>query len=57
MTAMNFLWAIIAYLIIGAVLVWGILAAVGGHYWVLVAGFLAYVIAFGKIGCLPKKSH
>jgi len=54
---MNFLLAIIAYLVIGAVLVWGILAAVGGNYWVIIAGFLAYVIVFGKVGCLPKKSH
>jgi len=23
----------------------------------LVIGFIAYVVAFGKIGCLPKKSH
>jgi hypothetical protein len=53
---MNFLLAIVAYLVIGAVLVWGILAAVGGNFWVLIAGFLAYLIAFGK-SCLPKKAH
>jgi hypothetical protein len=54
---MNFLWAVVAYLVIAAVLGWGILLAVKGSPWLLVAGFVAYVIAFGKIGCLPKKTH
>jgi hypothetical protein len=49
--------AILAYLIIGLVLGWGILAAVKGNVWVLAIALLAYVIAFGWIGCLPKKSH
>jgi hypothetical protein len=55
--AMNFLLAVVAYLVIGAVLGLGILLAVKGSPWLLVIGFLAYVIAFGRIGCLPKKSH
>ena len=38
-------------------LIWGILAAMKGNLWVLIVGFIAYVVAFGKIGCLPKKSH
>jgi hypothetical protein len=54
---MNFLWAVVAYLVIAAVLGWGILLAVKGSPWLLVAGFVVYVIAFGKIGCLPKKTH
>jgi hypothetical protein len=54
---MKFALAILAYLIIGLVLGWGILSAVKGNIWVLVIAFLAYVVAFGKIGCLPKKSH
>ena len=49
--------AIVAYLIIGLVLGWGILAAVRGNFWILAAGFLAYAITFGAMGCLPKKSH
>jgi hypothetical protein len=28
-----------------------------GNPWLLVISFIAYVVAFGKIGCLPKKSH
>jgi len=55
--AMKLLWAIIAYLFIGIVLGWGILAGMKGNWWILAAGALAYVIVFGRVGCLPKKSH
>ena len=55
---MKFFWAIMAYLLIGAVLGWGILLAAKGNLWVLIIGFITYVVAFGKLGCLPaKKSH
>ena len=54
---MKFLLGIVAYLVIGLVLGLGMLEAVKGKPWLLLIGFLAYVIAFGKIGCLPKKSH
>jgi len=54
---MKFFLAIVAYLVIGLVLGWGILLAVKGSFWLLVVGFIAYVVAFGRIGCLPKKSH
>jgi len=54
---MKFALSILAYLVIGVVLGWGILSAVKGNFWVLAIGFLAYLIAFGRIGCLPKKSH
>ena len=54
---MKFVLAIVAYLLIAAVLGWGILLAVKGSPWLLLVGFVAYVVAFGKIGCLPKKSH
>jgi hypothetical protein len=54
---MKLLWAILAYLVIGLILGFGIIAAVKGKPWLLVIGFTAYVVAFGKIGCLPKKSH
>jgi len=53
---MKFLMAIIAYLIISFVLGWGILLAMKGNVWLLIVGFLAYAVAFAKIGCLPK-SH
>jgi hypothetical protein len=54
---MNFLLSIVAYLVIGAVLGWGILLAAHGNAWLLVVGFLVYAVAFAKIGCLPKQGH
>jgi hypothetical protein len=54
---MKFLLAIIAYLVMSLILGWGILLAVKGDPWLLIVGFLAYAVAFAKIGCLPKKTH
>jgi len=54
---MKFFFGIVAYLVIGLVLGAGMLQAVKGNFWLLIIGFLAYSIAFAKIGCLPKKSH
>lgn len=54
---MKLLLAILAYLVIAAVLSWGILLAVKGDPWLLIVGVLAYGVAFAKLGCLPKKSH
>lgn len=54
---MNFLLAVVAYLIIGLVLGIGMVLVMKGSPWLLIAGLIAYVVAFGKIGCLPKKSH
>ncbi len=49
--------AIVVYLVIGLALAWGILLAVRNNPWLLIVAFLAYAIAFARIGCLPKKSH
>ena len=54
---MKFLLAIVAYLIISLLLGWGILLTFKGDPWLLIVGFLAYCVAFGKLGCLPGKSH
>ena len=54
---MKFLLVIFAYLLIALVLGWGILLTVRGQPWLLIVGFLAYVAAFAKLGCLPKKPH
>jgi hypothetical protein len=55
---MKFIGAVLAYLGIAFVLGWGILLAVKGNFWLLGIAFLTYVVAFGKIGCLPgNKSH
>jgi hypothetical protein len=53
---MKFMWATFAYLVIGLVLGWGILLTVKGEPWLLIVGFLAYAVAFAKLGCLPKNS-
>jgi hypothetical protein len=53
---MKLLLAIVAYLVIGLVLGWGILLTVKGEPWLLIVGFLAYAAIFAKVGCLPKKS-
>jgi len=49
--------AILAYVILGLILGWGMLLAAKGSWWFLIAGFLAYAVLFGKIGCLPKSHH
>ena len=49
---MKFAFAILAYLLIGAVLGWGILLAVAGKPWLLIVSLLVYLVAFAKIGCL-----
>ncbi|MGO9200208.1 MAG: hypothetical protein ACLQM8_06655 [Limisphaerales bacterium] len=54
---MKLVLAILAYLMIGVVLGWGILLTVKGHPWLLIAGLLAYGVAFAKLGCLPKQSR
>jgi hypothetical protein len=54
---MKLLLAILAHLAIGFILVWGILLMVKGNPWPLIVGFLACLLAFARIGCLPTKSH
>ena len=54
---MKFLLAILAYLMISFLLGWGILLVFKGNPWLLIIGFLAYAVAFSKLGCLPGKSH
>ncbi len=48
---MKLILAIFVYLLIGAVLSWGILLAMHGKPWLLIGSLIAYVVAFGKIGC------
>ena len=54
---MKFLLAIMAHLVMGLLLGWGILLTIKGQPWLLVVGLLAYGAAFAKLGCLPKQSH
>jgi hypothetical protein len=46
--------AVLVYLIIGAILGAGILLTMSGKPWLLVIALIAFVVAFGKLGC---KSH
>lgn len=57
MSAMKLALAILVYLIIALILGAGILLTVAGKPWFLIIGFLAFIVAFGRIGCLPKKPH
>ena len=54
---MKFVMALVAYLLMGLVLGWGVLLAAKGSFWLLVVAFLAFAVAFAKLGCLPGKSH
>ena len=54
---MKLFWAIFAYLVIGFVLCLGMYIGMAkGSWWFLIAGLVAYIVSFAKIGCLPKKS-
>ncbi len=54
---MKFLMSVFVYLVIALVLGWGMLLAAHGNPWLLLVSFLAYALAFAKIGCLPGKPH
>ncbi len=55
---MKLILAILAYLVIAFVLGAGIFVMVTkGSWWLLIVALLAYIIAFAKLGCLPKQSH
>ena len=57
MTSMKLFSAVLVYLIMGLILGWGMLLAVKGSWWFLVAGILSYIIVVAKFGCLPKSHH
>ena len=48
---MKLLYAFAVWIGMGVVLGIGILAAVKGSPWLLIAGLIGFVIAVGKIGC------
>ena len=55
---MSFYGPIFVYLMMGVILGAGVLQAVHGHFWLLIAAVLVYLIALTKLGCLPSnKSH
>jgi hypothetical protein len=54
---MKFSMAILVYLLMALVLVYGVVLAAHGKPWLLVISALLYILAFVRIGCLPGKSH
>jgi hypothetical protein len=48
---MNFILALLAWLVIGGILVVGMVLATKGIYALLIVGLLAFIFAFGKWGC------
>ena len=54
---MKLLLAIVAHLVIGLVLSWGILLTVKGQPALLIVGFLTYLAAFVGLGCLHSDTH
>jgi hypothetical protein len=51
--AMKLLCAFAVWLGMGVVLGFGILMAIKGSLWLLIAGLIGFIIAVGKIGCMP----
>jgi hypothetical protein len=54
---MKFILASLVTLAMGATLGAGILLAVGGNWWVITASVIAYLLAFARLGCLPRSTH
>jgi len=54
---MKFALAILFFVITAAILGVGILQLMEGKPWLLVGGTVAFIGAFGWIGCLPKKQQ
>jgi len=44
--------AVLAYSLIGLILSAGILLLLAGKPWLLIVALAAFVVAFGKIGCM-----
>ena len=49
---MKFALAILAYGVIGFILSAAILLLLAGKPWFFIVGLVAYVVAFGRIGCM-----
>jgi hypothetical protein len=51
-SAMKFFLAILVYAAMAAILGAGILLVTHGNPWLLIIGAVAFVFAFGKLGCM-----
>ena len=54
---MKLAFTILSFVLIAAVLSYGILQTIQGKPAVLIVGTLGYIAALTAFGCLPKKSH
>ena len=50
---MKLIGAILIYAVMALILGLGMILAIKGNLWLLLLGFLAYLVTFGRIGCLP----
>ena len=48
---MKLAMAVLVYVVMGLVLSWGVLLLLAGKPWLLIIALVAYIVAFGKIGC------
>ena len=48
---MKFTMAIIIQVLLGLFLMWGMIQAVTGSYWLLIAGLLVYLVLLVRTGC------
>ena len=48
---MKLLAAVIVHILMGLFLMWGIIQAVHGSFWLLIVGVLAYLLVFARAGC------
>lgn len=48
---MNFILALLAWVVMAVILTAGILLAIKGNLWLLGLGLAAFIVAVGKIGC------
>ena len=49
---MKLIYAFAVWLIMGALIGLGLLLAVNGSPWLLIASVLGFIVAVGKIGCM-----
>ena len=54
---MKFFLACLAWLVMAVALGWGMLLAVNGKPILLIAAIAGFIIAVGRIGCLPPAHH
>jgi len=48
---MKFFWALVIWLVMGAIITAGIVVATTGTPWLLIIGLLGFIFLVGKIGC------